>query len=180
MPRLFFALLPRAGDLPGLQALASTVARHDARPVAAPDLHLTLCFLGEAPAEPALALLQALRLPPIAGVRFDTLDYWARAGVLCVIPHGAGMEAIRAVAADIRAGLAAAGCAFDDKPFRPHVTLARQRAAPDATQQWPRPLPEPLTLEFESLALLESRTGVAAGEPRYAPLASRRLASPAD
>jgi len=176
MPRLFFALLPQAGDRVRLHALAIAAAARGARPLPAPDLHLTLCFLGEAPAAPALALLQAMTLPPPPSLRFDSLDYWARSGVLCAIPHSADTQGIHALASDIRTGLEAAGCTFDDKPFRAHVTLARQRAPSIAQQRWPQALAHPMTVSFDSLALLESRPGAAAGEPRYAPLGARLLA----
>ncbi len=177
MPRLFFALLPQASDCAALHALASGAATDPgARPLPSPDLHLTLCFIGEAPVPACLTLLQELALPLRPSLRFGLLEYWPRPGVLCATAEADG-AAIEALAGQIRAGLRTAGVCFDGKPFRAHITLARRPGRSVASQPWPRRLREPLVVSFDRLALVESRSGVPPGEPRYAPVAVRHLAA---
>lgn len=75
--------------------------------------------------------------------------------------------ALAALAADLRGALAAAGEAFDARPFRAHITLARLRrpralgpfAAPSAT-----------AFEADRLVLFESRP-----QGSYAPLRAWNL-----
>ncbi len=90
--------------------------------------HLTLVFLGEVPDEhvPDVLAIGAAALsdvPPLtlqlrgAG-RFEDRALWV--GL-------ADADALRAATDTLRDGLRDAGVAFDDKPFRAHLTLARPR-----------------------------------------------------
>lgn len=176
MPRLFFALLPQASDRAALHALAVGAATDlGARPLPSPDLHLTLCFIGEAPVAACLTVLQDLVLPLRPSLRCELLEYWPRPGVLCATAQ-AEDAAIDALAAQIGAGLDTAGVRFDGKPFRAHITLARRPSRSMASQAWPQRLHEPLVVGLDTLALMESRSGVPQGGPRYMPVAARRLA----
>ena len=121
-------------------------------------LHLTLAFLGtRAPGE--LATLEATGATVAARHRPLTL----RTAGLGGFPEGdrarvlwlgvAPDAALEALAADLRGALAAAGEAFDAKPFRAHLTLARFRGA--------RPLaafedPPPAAFAADRLVLFES------------------------
>ena len=155
--RLFFALpLP-----PALQAsLGRWQAGHPgidrwSRPE---GLHLTLAFLGERPAEglPGLEALGAEiagrhRAFPLATAGLGTFPTGPRARVLWLAL--APSPALEALAADLRGALAAAGEAFDAKPFRAHLTLARLRR--------PRPLgvfdaPPPASFTADRLVLFQS------------------------
>lgn len=93
------------------------------------DWHITLVFLGEHPAAsvpllmPPLAALAArrsgLRLALRGGGHFDERVLWS------------GIEGERAglrlLAAEVRAVVRECGVSFVDRPFRPHLTLARSR-----------------------------------------------------
>lgn len=183
--RLFVALdLPpetkrRLGDALGRWRSKLPAARW----VAAENLHLTLAFLGEtaASALPGIEAALAGRLracAPIAA-RFE------RAG--CFPDHGPariawlGLEPageLAALAVATREALVASEVAFDDKPFRPHVTLAR--CAPP----WPAPargrwqeLAMPLAgeaLSWRAASLVESTLGP--GGARYRQVAALPLA----
>lgn len=132
--RLFFAL-----PLPPELREALDRWRRDQPPapwVRPEGLHLTLAFLGQRPAGdlPPLAALGTavagrhgafpLRTAGLGG--FPQED---RARILWL--GLAPSPALEALAGDLRAALTAAGEAFDPKPFRPHLTLAR----------FPRPRP---------------------------------------
>jgi len=130
-------------------------------------LHLTLAFLGARPAE-ALRELGELAWD-VAGrhgiFELQTADLvgFPRARAARVI--GQGLEpspALEALAADLRGLLEASGQAFDAKPLRPHLTLARF--------QPPRPVmafasPPRTTFRVDQLVLFESQPG-----GRYVPL----------
>jgi len=122
-------------------------------------LHLTLAFLGERPPE-ALIRLEGLGATVASRhgafeLRTAELGGFPRAEAARVLWLGLEpSRALEALAADLRGSLEAAGEAFDGKPFRPHLSLARFRQA--------RPLgafsaPPPLAFPAEHLVLLESR-----------------------
>ncbi|MFJ4963393.1 2',5' RNA ligase family [Streptomyces sp. ADI96-02] len=93
------------------------------------DWHITLAFLGELPVSsvpllmPPLAGLAArrgaLRLALRGGGHFDERVLWS--GI------GGDLAGLDALATDVRALVRACGVAFAERPFRPHLTLARSR-----------------------------------------------------
>ncbi|GHB51037.1 RNA 2',3'-cyclic phosphodiesterase [Streptomyces cirratus] len=93
------------------------------------DWHITLAFLGELPA-PAVPLLR----PPLAelaaasrpvelalrgGGHFDERVLWS--GV------EGDLEGLHRLTAEVRRVVRECGIAFEDRPLRPHLTLARAR-----------------------------------------------------
>jgi len=154
-----------------------------ARWVVAENLHLTLAFLGEtaASALPGIEAALAGRLltsAPIAA-RFERAGCFPDRGPARVA--WLGLEPAReleALAAATREALVAAAVAFDDKPFRPHVTLAR------CEPPWPAPargrwqeLAMQLageTLTWHAATLVESTLGP--GGARYRTVAALPLA----
>lgn len=155
--RLFFALpLP-----PGLGEALGPWQREQAgiegwcRPE---GLHLTLAFLGARAPEDLAALARtgagvAARHRPfdLATTRLGGFPEGDRARVLWL--GLAPSPALEALAADLRGTLSAAGEAFDAKPFRAHLTLARFRRA--------RPVaafadPPPAAFAADRLVLFES------------------------
>jgi 2'-5' RNA ligase len=132
---LFFALQPHARVRARLAALAATHALPGERVVVAPDLHLTLVFLGSV-AEPGLLALQELAAGVVAApvdVKLTTIERW-QGGVLCAT--GAAGAALIALQRELQQHVGSAGFQVDERIFRPHVTLARGRhgAAPPAVQ----------------------------------------------
>ncbi|WP_327292924.1 RNA 2',3'-cyclic phosphodiesterase [Streptomyces sp. NBC_01198] len=93
------------------------------------DWHITLAFLGELPAEvvpalcPPLSALAADRRAPRLALRgsgsFDDRVLWS--GV------DGDLDELHLLAADVRAVVSSCGVAFEDRPLRPHLTLARAR-----------------------------------------------------
>ena len=131
--RLFFALWPSAGMQEQLAAAAAAAldALRSGRPVPRANLHLTLAFLGSTPESALPALEDAARAAGAAAgaaaveVTFDALEYWRRAQLVCAAARSAP-DAASAFAAALKQKLTSRGFAPDLKPFRPHVTLARQ------------------------------------------------------
>ncbi len=143
-------------------------------------LHLTLRFLGPTPAE---------RIPDVADIvgsvarahrpfavrlagtgAFPAPD---RPRTLWLAVAG-GIADLETLAAALGVALSAAGWPPDDRPFRPHLTLARSdgvRAGPAVAHALERVAAETgFAVEFsaDQMVLYESRTGM--GAARYAAL----------
>jgi len=163
--RVYFALWPTADTRAELAAAAAPLAAASGgRPVLASDLHLTLAFVGAvAPALlGTLARLAASIAWPSVALRFVCAEGWSAARALVLLaptPPPALIEA----RAGLCARLAALGVATDPRPFRPHVTIARD--VPGA----PAPVPADVRWTATQVALVESEPAPATA--RYRPLA---------
>ncbi|MFF0430670.1 RNA 2',3'-cyclic phosphodiesterase [Streptomyces sp. NPDC004327] len=99
------------------------------------DWHITLAFLGELPVaavpplRPPLAELAAARRPLDLALRggghFDGRVLWS--GI------AGDLDGLHRLAADVRAVVKARGIPFEDRPLRPHLTLARARRGDTAS-----------------------------------------------
>ncbi|MEU7840229.1 RNA 2',3'-cyclic phosphodiesterase [Micromonospora sp. NPDC049114] len=191
--RLFVAVYPpmeavthlgaRVARLGVAAAAAAGVRVRLADPV---NLHLTLAFLGDVEAARLVEVQGALGLaalwfrdgrdaPPRLSLGGGGVFGDGRHTVLWVDARG-DVEALHDLARLIRDRLRRAGLAYDDKPFRPHLTVARpgdrvepaavdaDRAALDDYQgpQW----------SADELVLVRSHQGP---EPRYERLAAWAL-----
>lgn len=129
--RLFFALRPDASQRAVLANWARQLPPRAGRLVPADNIHLTLVFLGETPAERQLCMEQAagdLRLPPFELV-IDQVDYFARARVLWVGPTQPPVP-LSELANALNRTLMPCGHEPEARPFRPHVTLVRKARPP--------------------------------------------------
>jgi 2'-5' RNA ligase len=164
MPRLFFALWPDAAARASLAARAKEVAaHHGGRPVPAANLHLTLVFLGEVDAGRVDALRRAAggASGEAFSIVFDRVGGFRRAGVAwtgCRVPPAQ----LLALQADLESRMRAAGFVPDERPFAPHLTLARRVRDPVVPADV-----EPVSWRAEAFALVES----ARGEGAYRTLA---------
>jgi len=175
--RLFVALDLPAPARAALAAFRAAAADPEVwRPVPDEALHLTLAFLGHRPESdveriaavlraapahaPRLALGRALALPP------------KRPRVLTAEvedPHGS----LRALQAAVSQDLAARRLYTpEERPYRPHATVARLR--PDAKARRAE-LPDPEPLEFRGEALTLYRSQLRREGARYEALASMPL-----
>ena len=138
MPRVFAALMLPHDVCDSLAREAKGLARFDplARFASSTNLHLTLAFIGDVSAQDALRISAAIR--PLATFvprnvtisRLGTLDrqHLLYAGLTPA-------EALDSVAAEVRSTIERLGFKYDKKPFKPHITLARnwRRGYPMAT-----------------------------------------------
>jgi 2'-5' RNA ligase len=167
--RLFFALWP---EREAAERLAAAIAPYlegiGIEGILAPDLHVTLCFLGSLdPGQEALLVRGAGTLDAGAfALDLDTLDYWSGARSLVLearrVP-GAALE----LAARLRALARDSGCTPEGTSWRPHVTLARR--VPEAALQragWPLP---PARWPFLRLAAQQLRLVHSPSLPADAP-----------
>lgn len=160
--RLFFALWPPAEAARQLYALARGChAGCGGRLMPRDNLHLTLAFLGDTPAERRLAAEAAA--DGVVGVPFDLsldrLGYWKHNRILwagCTqVP-----EALQALAAELAARLREAGFELEKRPFAAHLTLLRNAAPPAEL-----PAPEGIAWSVDAFVLAASRLGP--GGSRY-------------
>ncbi len=164
--RLFYALWP---DDTVREALAGLQTPLQGRLTQRANLHLTLAFLGSQPASLLPALYEILDDLPAAPITLlvDRLGYFAQqriawAGMRQVPPALTALHA----ALDDRLNLL--HIEFERPPsFRPHITLARNAAAP------PDAPPAPILWQAGEVALVQSHSED--GAVRYRVLASRRL-----
>lgn len=156
--RLFFALLPPAEAVAALCRLGPQLLSRcpDARLVEPGHLHLTVLFLGSHDRRPQAAAAQALAVGvQTPGVAFElTLDRCgcfgsSRRSVLWLGPRRAP-TALTDLEYRLRSACVAAGLPVEQRPFVPHLTLAR-RASGGALAP-----PTPVGWRVDRLALMLS------------------------
>jgi 2'-5' RNA ligase len=139
--RLFVALIPSAAVVRELSTATMPLRCPDPSRSAPPALrwtrpeqwHLTLAFLGEVDDEPGAELARRLaraaaRANPLAlslgsAGRFGNRVLWTRVR--------GDTEALRRLAEAVRAAARRARLPVEDRPYRPHLTLARARTEVD-------------------------------------------------
>ena len=122
----------------------------------AENLHLTLAFIGEVPSpDPVVEALQTVSFTPfpleLQGVGAFRDSWW-----------GAVRESapLHALVRRIRRALQHAGIPFDNKSFRPHITLVRRPVAPGkAPAILPPAEPRPASMRVEQFVLYRSDPG---------------------
>jgi 2'-5' RNA ligase len=163
--RLFFAVELPADVQRALGKLRPVDNSRDYRWVDPSLMHLTLAFLGEQPAERLDDLQRvgqaAARMSQPARLRLgEAGGFGARKipRVLWVSLAG-DLGALGTLQTNLVHGLSQAGFKVEDRPFRPHITLARRResAVGGAPPGWPWPLPASPAFELRGLTLFESR-----------------------
>jgi 2'-5' RNA ligase len=164
--RLFLALWPTAeirvrlatGIRDWLGQKASQAQRPD-------QWHTTLVFIGyvdEVVAEAVEDLAASVTCAPFV-LTLDRLDHWRKPGIACLTASETPPP-LQQLVAELEAALDAANIAYDRRPYRPHLTLARKVARLDRKG----PIP-PLAWPVDDFALMESISSPAGS--RYEPLA---------
>ncbi|MFO1427753.1 MAG: RNA 2',3'-cyclic phosphodiesterase [Steroidobacteraceae bacterium] len=150
--RLFFAFWPD-------EALRAAIARSTqslfplaGRPVSPPNLHVTAAFLG-AVAEERVAALRALA-GPVAPfpLTFDRIEHWPKPRVLAAVASRPP-PALQVLIDGLWSRLDRLGFARESRPYRAHLTLAREVRMLRAGTNW-QALEWPVT----ELRLVESRS----------------------
>lgn len=151
--RLFFALWPSDEFRAQIEATALPAVRASGgRPIPPRNFHVTLLFLGEIPAEKFPAIQQAgasLARGPAFQLEFDGIESWGRR-VLCLTsstPPAAAIDLAERLRASLRSQLKQ----LDERPYSPHITLAR-----DLPRACPLQKVETLLQQVNDYALVES------------------------
>ena len=150
--RLFFGLPCPPGIVPLLKAYQS--GTEQGRPTPAGDFHVTLAFLGsvsDSHLNTLLHMCDELPFPPCFEIEFDIRRCWP-GGLMHLAPSSAPHALIQ-LQATLAAKLRALGLNVDDRPYAPHVTLARH-----ATMRQPTEIP-PIRWSVCDIVLYESIPG---------------------
>ena len=161
MARLFFAVFPDAETRVHIAAAARALELAGrARVVTAENYHMTLAFLGEVP-DLKLATVRkvgsTLRARGFA-VRFDAYEYWPQAKVIVAAAREVPAS-LQTLWQQLQASLAKHHPvrhhpARDQKPLKPHVTIARKvRHAPLLQTM------APFSWKMQEFSLVRSDTG---------------------
>lgn len=128
MPRVFAALMLPHDVCDSLAREAKGFSRYDplARFEPSTALHLTLAYVGDVSAADAQRISAAIR--PLAtlvprNITISRLGTFDRQHILYASMTPA--ESLDPVAAEVRATIERLGFSYDKKPFKPHITLAR-------------------------------------------------------
>ena len=163
--RLFLALWP--GRVAKARAFACQSAQRwplEVRLIAARNLHVTLHFLGSVPRHRLPDLTAGLDVSPCrVAVTLDRLELWQKG--IAVLAADTVPPALSALHDRLADRLQSLGMRVDDRPYRPHMTLARKGAGVVF-----EPVP-PIRLQTAQYALVESKGG------QYTPLHWYRLAT---
>ncbi len=158
--RLFIALWPEAAFASALHAQCGACTTDPRARVVTPErLHMTLHFLGPVPRQQLPALVSALRVPfqPFE-FSFSRCEQWPH-GLLVAVTDMVPPQLVQLHGA-LGAVLQGLELPVDERPFRPHLTLARRHSEP-----LPVPTGPPLRWAVTAYALVES-LGAPAGAYR--------------
>lgn len=152
--RLFFALWP--GD--EVRRLIADTARrlashHPGNPVIPANLHLTLAFLGNVDANQyqcVEAMASALRCTGFT-LTLDQFGMFPRARVAWLGPQHTP-QALQQLSDSVSRAARECGIHLDDRPFNPHVTLARKTSRLQETAI------EPIAWQVDAFCLVQSNT----------------------
>lgn len=164
--RLFFAIVPDDGVRARLDALAREAAAESGGRASAPrTLHLTVVFVGTVDAAAAGSVRGAGDATVFAPfvMRLDRRGSFARAGIAWAAPSVVAPELERANRDLVRA-LADRGIATETRPYRPHVTLAR-----NCSRTIDGPIEPPIEWRVDRVVLMSSR--LLSEGPRYREIA---------
>jgi len=185
--RLFVALDLPDGLRAGIAAWASkSLTDPSLRPVAEQSLHITLAFLGSrdpAQIEPIAEIVRA-SAAPAPEIALGPPEQRPLRGRAKVYALPVASEGTKALQAGLVAKLAAAGLLeAEERPFWPHVTIARVRSEaggkrrPQVVQRPPGELPQELMQPRRAVRLSFYLSQLQPRGARYVPLAQVELPS---
>ncbi|MDD1620711.1 MAG: RNA 2',3'-cyclic phosphodiesterase [Methylococcaceae bacterium] len=131
MKRLFFALWPDDAIRRQCLDVVNKLSGEGLRPVAPKNLHVTLLFLGNIDAEQQAGISAAadrLSVPPVMELTFDRLGFWKKPAIYCLTARRFDSE-IAVLVEQLAAIAVGYGVRIDERPFKPHITLARKAKA---------------------------------------------------
>lgn len=151
--RLFFACWPTAALQQQLHTLGGGLRQQiGGRPTRPENIHLTLAFVGDVPAQqlPALQQLAAGITAAPFTLQLQQLGCWPQAGVGWLAPEQTPAPLLQLVQ-QLNRGLLQIGVRGEKRRYRPHLTLLRK-----ATQNWHSTLEAPLRWQVEEFVLVVS------------------------
>lgn len=151
--RLFFALWPDGPVRRQLDTVARLYRPAKSRAIPRNNLHATLIFLGSMPETllPDIVQAGASIQPRAFTLTMKQLQVWRKPQVLCLCPESVP-AALQQLHDELAAALHRHEIPFDERSYRPHVTLARKVRQRVAANQ----LPEAIDWSVSGFSLVES------------------------
>lgn len=151
MKRLFFALWPDDITRQRCVNITQAIGNDKTRLVDPANLHVTLLFLGSIVPNKEIAFREEAAIIPTPKItlRFDHLNFWKKPGVLCLTATDSSPE-LMALVDNLSILARKLDIPIDERPFKPHVTLAKKAKESMALEF------EPITWCSESFCLVES------------------------
>lgn len=141
------------------------------------NMHLTLVFLGEVAQEKLAAIaneLEALAVPDL-NLHLSGFGTFPRAGVLFAEAEPAA--ALMRLQADVAHRMARIGFTLEDRPYHPHLTLARMRS-PIRLKPAQLALPHSVPRSFSANEVILYRSQPTPSGSRYEPLLRKISVAP--
>ena len=141
--------------------MRARVVHSEGRAVPTRNLHVTLAFLGEVPETRVERVKQCAHSIVTDGgfvLRFDQIEIWARARVLCLTAERTPDVLLR-LFEQLRFKLLNEQFEVRHEEYRPHVTLAR-----DVRRRNAREPIDPIELRVDEFVLVQSQRGSAGSE----------------
>jgi 2'-5' RNA ligase len=175
--RLFLGLPIPPELAQALNRLARSIELSKGRPTAPENLHLTLVFLGQV-SEPTLPPIEQelskLAFAPFQ-LKLTTVDSFPRAGVLFAEVEPA--RALLQLQAKVSSSMARCGFTPEDRPYHPHITLARVHGPPSLSPSQ-RALPPSLQRSFRADTVNLYRSHSTPTGSQYEILAQKKATKP--
>jgi len=151
MKRLFFALWPDDETRKRIDQFNQSIKARGLKKVKRNNLHATLVFLGNIDAETQVLIsenVQNIRTQSFI-LNFDQLDYWRKPRILCLTASQHDPKLL-ALAETIRNAAEVCGIKTEERPYKPHITLARKAVGNVEIEI------KPITWRVRSFCLVES------------------------
>jgi len=150
MKKLFFALWPDAAIRQQCRNVIEKITGN-CGPVALNNIHATLVFLGRINQDQETAITTAAATLPIPNLRlcFDRLSFWKKPGILCLTCRDFNQEVVM-LSEQLAAIAKHYAVAIDERPFKPHITLARKAKQAEVIDF------EPIAWHTQAFCLVES------------------------
>jgi len=151
MKRLFFALWPDNAIRKQINGLNQSITSADLNKVYLDNLHVTLVFLGQVDSKSEAKIIACTDniSQPAFSLHFERLVFWKKPRILCLTTQQYDPQLLILLNA-LKNIVRQCGVQTEDRPYRPHITLARK-----ATQNISRKI-GPIKWQAQSFCLLQS------------------------
>jgi len=152
--RVFFALWPSEKECNQLIAWQKPLTQLcGGRVMRAETLHNTLVFIGNIESSQLAVIRSAAEAVNVERfvLNFDKVGNWDHNRIVYAAPGSVPLQLTQLVKS-LQHHLEAQGCAFDKRPYQPHVTLLRNAHCRDS----PLPVLQPVSWQADGFVLMQS------------------------
>lgn len=154
MKRLFFALWPDHKTRLQCWEITRQLSQAGLRLVRPENLHVTLVFVGAVDPRTEAALIESADsiTPFKLSINFNQISYWPKPGILCLTGQALDSK-LQTLVSSLARSCESRGIKVDQRPYAPHITVARKAKAASACEF------EPFVWHADSFCLVQSISG---------------------